>query len=210
MKLHLRTVMTALLMTLIAASIATAQRPRSISDPADPTTSSQSTAPAPPPAPATVKAKYEGGVIGYKKSDGTITFDDANSRLVFRDQKQKEVFAIPYQVVMLAYADTQARRPTAATVAGSLPLPYGANLAALFIKKKYRYLVLSYSDPDTSAQGTANFKLANKELLASVLTTLARKAELTQRGEAYVRRRASATTSDATLQTKLPVPPDNR
>ena len=118
MKLHLRTAMTALLITLIAASVATAQRPRSISDPADPTTSSQSTAPAPPPAPATVKAKYEGGVIGYKKSDGTITFDDANSRLVFRDQKQKEVFAIPYQVVMLAYADTQARRPTAATVAG--------------------------------------------------------------------------------------------
>lgn len=211
MKNDLKTLLAVLVLTLATASVAPAQRARAINEP-DPT-QSQSTVltPAPPPAPATVKAKYEGGIVGYKKSDGTINFDDANSRLLFRDKNQKELFSVPYKVVMVAYADTQSKRPIGATVAGSIPLPYGANIPALFIKKKYRYLILHYNDPDTNAQGTASFKLDNKEILASVLTTLAKKAELTQRGDAFVRRRNPVVTSDATMQTRLPVPPpDNR
>ncbi|MCV4633028.1 hypothetical protein OFB83_30980, partial [Escherichia coli] len=36
-----------------------------------------------PPAPQSFKAKYEGGILGYnRKLDGTLQFDDANSRLV--------------------------------------------------------------------------------------------------------------------------------
>ncbi len=212
MKQDLRTTLTALVLTLFAASVtASAQRPRAVADPDSAQPQATVLTPAPPPAPATVKAKYEGGVIGYKKSDGTINFDDANSRLVFRDKSQKELFAVPYKVVMVAYADTQSKRPVGATVASSIPLPYGANIPAAFIRKKYRYLILNYNDPDTDAHGTASFKLENKEILASVLATLAKKAELTQRGDAFVRRRKPAATSDATMQTKLPVPPpDNR
>jgi hypothetical protein len=40
------------------------------------------------PAPKSVKAKYEGGVFGYTKTmEGTLTFDDQNNRLVFKDKK---------------------------------------------------------------------------------------------------------------------------
>src|SRR5438045_1486791 len=81
-----------------------AQRPRSTTqDSTDPSSSM----PAPPVAPATVKAKYEGGVFGYKKKvDGTLNFDDTNNRLIFRNDKGKEVFPIPYQAITGAYADT--------------------------------------------------------------------------------------------------------
>src|SRR5206468_6028290 len=45
----------------------------------------------PAPAPVTFSAKYEGGMFGYsKKTDGTLKFDDANSRLVFLGADNKE------------------------------------------------------------------------------------------------------------------------
>lgn len=145
-------------------------------------------APKPPPAPATVKAKYEGGIIGFGKSDGTLNFDDANSRLLFRDKAGKEMFSVPYSVINATYADTQSRRPMGATIAASA-IPFGLGLPALFIKKKYRYLTVHYLDPDSRAEGLASFKMDNTQLLASVVYTLADKAGLTQRGEAFVRRR---------------------
>jgi hypothetical protein len=143
-----------------------------------------------PPAPQTFKAKYEGGVLGYnRKMDGTLQFDDANNRLVFRDKRDKEVFSIPYRAITAAFADNRSRRPTAATVIGSIPAPYGANIPAWFIRKKYRYLTLQYSDPDTNVSGVTSFKIDDKQLLASVLATLAKKAGLEPRGEAFVRKR---------------------
>ena len=164
--------------------------------------------PAPPPAPATVKAKYEGGVIGYKKSDGSLTFDDANRRLLFRDKDNKELFSVPYAAIDAAYADTRSMQPTSARVIGSLPLPYGANIPAWFVRKKYRYLTLNYSDPDTRATGLTSFKLENKELLASVLHTLGQKAGLTQRGDAFVRRRGES--EGSTISVPVSAPPDER
>ncbi|MCA1593010.1 MAG: hypothetical protein LC754_10250 [Acidobacteria bacterium] len=148
--------------------------------------------PTPPPAPQTVKAKYEGGLVGYRKSDGTINFDDVNSRLVFKDKLGKEMFSVPYKAVVAAWPDTQSRRTTAGNVIAST-VPYGLGLPALFIKKKYRYMVLQYRDPDTKAEGSTSFKLDTKEMLASVLYTFAQKAGLTQRGEAYVRRNDTPT-----------------
>lgn len=180
-----------LLLVLFASSIgAYAQRPRTINAEPDNEKTAQSV-PTPPPAPQTFKAKYEGGVIGYvKKQDGTLTFDDTNSRLLFRNKLQKEVLFIPYAAISAATPDTQSRRPTAATVIGSIPAPYGLNLPAWFIKKKYRYLTLNFEDPDTNVSGIGSFKLENKEILASVLNTLANKAGLTARGEGYVRKKA--------------------
>lgn len=181
----------ALALTLAALSGgARAQRARTVSDPAaaDTQASAKVVVPKPAPAPAAVKAKYEGGLVGYRKSDGTLSFDDENRRLTFRDKKQKELFSVSYDVINAAWADTRSQTATAGSVIAST-MPYGLGLPGLLIRNKYRYLKLQYKDPDTNAEGITVFKLSSKELLASVLGTVADKAGLTQRGEAYVRRK---------------------
>ena len=164
-----------------------AQRPRSTTqDSNDPS----SRMPAPPPAPTTVKVKYEGGVFGYKKKiDGTLNFDDTNNRLIFRNDKGKEVFPIPYQAITGAYADTHKVRPKAATIGSNVPY-YGWPIG--FIKTKVRYLTLQYDDPDSRVAGVTSFRLENKEIIDSVLYTLANKAGLDRRGEVFVRKRQPA------------------
>ena len=143
---------------------------------------------APAPAPKTVKAKYEGGVFGYTKTmEGTLTFDDVNERLVFKDKKPPKEIHIPYESITSAFADTQKRRPSAATVASHIPSIYA--LPAQFFKTKVRYLTLQYNDPDSKVSGITSFKLDNKELLESVLTTLANKAGMTLRGDIYIKKR---------------------
>ena len=158
-----------------------AQRPRSM----DPEPAKAQT---PVPAPKTVKAKYEGGVFGYTKTmEGTLTFDDENKQLLFKDKKPPKQIHIPYEAITSAFADTQKRRPAAATVASHIPL-YG--IPAGFIKTKVRYLTLQYYDPDSKVNGVTSFRLENKEILASVLKTLADKTGMTQRGDIYVKKRA--------------------
>jgi hypothetical protein len=140
--------------------------------------------PAKTPAPATVDAKYEGGMFGFsEKVDGTLKMDDANSRLVFLGKDQKEMFGIPYEAFLVIYPQSKAVTSTTGNVVKWLPLP-GAGLAG-FIKEKRRYLVVQFDDPDVDAKGTINFKLDNKEILDSVLASLADKAALQQRGDAY-------------------------
>ncbi len=142
----------------------------------------------PAPAPKTVKAKYEGGVFGYTKTmDGTLTFDDTNERLVFKDKKPPKEIHIPYESITSAFADTQKRRPTAATVARHIPVIY--SLPAHFIKTKVRYLTLQYNDRDSKVSGITSFKLESKEMLESVLATLANKAGMTLRGDVYIKKR---------------------
>lgn len=162
-----------------------AQRPRAIDTAA--TDASKAT---PGPAPQTMKAKYEGGVFGYNRTiEGSLSFDDTNNRLLFRDKKQKELFFIPYNAVISAFADTQKRRPAAATVAQNIPYigwPLG------LIKTKVRYLTLQYNDPDTNVAGITSFRLENKDLVDSVVFALANKSGLTPRGEIYVRKKDSA------------------
>jgi hypothetical protein len=179
-----------LLIGALAAGVYGQARPRTAAqDPA----SSSTRMPAPPAAPQTFKAKYEGGIVGYmKKQDGTLTFDDTNSRLLFRNKQNKEVLFIPYKAISAAYPDTQSRRPTAATVIGSVPVPYGLNIPAWFIRKKYRYMTLNFEDPDTNVSGITSFKVENKQILESVLYTLADKAELTARGDGYIRKKTTA------------------
>jgi hypothetical protein len=158
-----------------------AQRPRAV----DPNASKTVTKVA--PAPQTVKAKYEGGVFGYRKTmEGTLTFDDDNSRLVFK-KDQKEVFFIPYSAITSAFADTQKRRPKAATIASAIPIIYA--LPAQFIKTKVRYLTMNFYDKDTHVSGVTSFRMENKEILASVLQSLAEKADMVARGEIYVKAR---------------------
>jgi hypothetical protein len=171
------------LLTLVMTPAVCAQRPRAV----DTSTPKDATKAAPPPAPQTMKAKYEGGIFGFNKTlEGTLSFDDTNHRLLFR-KDQKELFFIPYNAVNSAFADTQKRRPRAATILSGVPLIYA--LPAQFIKKKVRYLTLQYSDPDTRVAGVTSFRLDNKAMVESAVFTLANKAGLVPRGEVYIRKR---------------------
>jgi hypothetical protein len=173
--------MTTLLLLVMAAAVC-AQRPRPV-DKSEPTDATKAT---PAPAPQTMEAKYEGGVFGYTKTmEGTLSFDDTNQRLLFR-KNNKDLFFIPYNAVTSAFSDTQKRQPKAATIGQNVPYigwPIG------FIKTKVRYLTLQYSDPDTRVSGITSFRLANKDLVDSVVFTLANKAGLSPRGEIYVRKK---------------------
>jgi len=142
------------------------------------------------PAPRSTKAKYEGGVFGYrKKMDGTLIFDDENNRLLFKDSKPPKEISIPYSAINQAFADTQKQRPAAATVASHIPL-YG--IPAGFIKTKVRYLTLQFEDPDSKVSGVTSFKLENRDVLESVLVTLAEKTGMTRRGDIYVKKKDEA------------------
>jgi hypothetical protein len=174
-----------LLLTAVMAAMVCAQRPRAI----EKTVPTDATKAAPPAAPQTMKAKYEGGVFGYNSTmEGTLSFDDTNQRLLFR-KNQKDVFFIPYKAVNSAFADTQKRRPGAATVVQHVPY-FGWPLG--LIKTKVRYLTLQYSDPDTNVSGITSFRLDNKDTVDSAVFTLASKAGLVPRGEIYVRKRDDA------------------
>ena len=140
------------------------------------------------PAPPAFKAKYEGGMFGFsKKQEGELKFDDINERLVFFDKQGKEQFSIPYYSMQVIAPHSRSVTSTAGNVVRVLPLP-GSFLGG-FIKEKRRYLTVNFEDPDVRVSGTASFKLETKELLDSVLYSLAEKAELKKRGEAFYRPR---------------------
>jgi hypothetical protein len=164
--------------TLVAGVYA--QRPRTMDpEPAKPTATR--------PAPSKVKAKYEGGVFGYRKTmEGTLSFDDENNQLLFKDQKTPKEIHIPYEALTSAFADTQKRQPKAATVAGAVPVLF--TLPAHFIKTKVRYLTLQYNDVDSKMSGITSFKLENADILHSVLLRLVEKTGMSQRGDIYVKK----------------------
>ena len=122
--------------------------------------------------------------------EGTLIFDDDNKRLLFKDKQPPKEISIPYEAITSAFADTKKVRPAAATVASSVPTIY--SLPAHFIKTKVRYLTIQYSDPDSRVTGVTSFKLENKQLLESVLRTLADKADMTLRGDIYVKKKDEA------------------
>ncbi|MBK7705445.1 MAG: hypothetical protein IPJ30_06590 [Acidobacteria bacterium] len=140
------------------------------------------------PAPASFVAKYEGGMFGYsRKEEGTLKFDDENERLVFLGKDQKEKFAIPYKSMLVVFPQSQSVQSTTGKVVSVIPY---AGLLGGFIKEKRQYLIVNFDDPDVDAKGMVNFKLADRELLDSVIAKLAEEAELKQRGEAFYRPKA--------------------
>jgi hypothetical protein len=181
----------ALALVVASSAAAEAQRQRAVTQSHPSATTSPT--PTPPPAPATVKAKYEGGYTAYtKKQTGTINFDDGGQRLIFKDKDQREYFSVPYKSLSAIWGDTRAVTSNAARVVGAVPI-YGIGLTSLLMpKNKQRYLVLQFQDPDTNAQGATSFKLEDKEILASVLHTLAEKAAMKPRGDGFIRPTQSA------------------
>jgi hypothetical protein len=171
-----------LLLALWAVAVWAQPRPAATPAPAQ-TPAQPAATPKPPPPPANIKAKYEGGVFGYnKKQDGTLQFDEVNRRLIFRTKEGKELLSFNYSNLDLIYPDTKAVRPGAATVVGSIPLPYGANIPAWFVRKKQRYVVFRFSQPGAPA-GVPSFKLTNKETALSVVAALCEKAQLRTQGD---------------------------
>ncbi len=140
-------------------------------------------------APESFPARYDGGLVGFNsKEAGTLKFDDANFRLVFFGKSGKEMFSLPYDSFLVIYPSSQSVTSTTGNVVSHIPLP-GAGLASL-IKEKRRYMIIQYDDPDVAVKGAVNFRIDDKDLLDSVIQTLADKAKLTQRGDAYYRPRA--------------------
>jgi hypothetical protein len=136
------------------------------------------------PAPANVPAKYEGGMYGFsQKVIGTLRFDDVNERLVFFGEDQKELFGLPYDSFLVIYPQSKSVTSTTGSVVSHIPVP-GAVLGD-FIKEKRRYLIVQFDDPDVDAKGVVNFKIDDKEVLDLIIQTLADKAGLQPRGDAY-------------------------
>lgn len=140
-----------------------------------------------PQAPNSFETKYQGGVIGFsEKEHGTLKFDDINERLVFYSEENKEQFSINYDAMFVIYPSTNKVQSGTGRTLGSLPLP-GAGIGGSFLKKKKNYLVIQYVDKDVDIQGAVNFLIDTNELLLSVVKTLGEKAELTRRGDSYIR-----------------------
>ncbi len=146
------------------------------------------------PAPATFGAKYEGGMFGFgKKEEGMLKFDDVNSRLVFYGKDQKEKFGIPYEAMLVVTPQSQSVQSTAGKVVSVIP--YGSLIGG-FIKEKRRYLVINFDDPDVEAKGVLSFRIDDQPLLDSVIAALGTKAQLKQRGDAYIRPKVVKTGGD--------------
>ncbi len=146
------------------------------------------------PAPASFAAKYEGGMFGFgKKTEGTLKFEDANSRLVFYDKTQKEMFSIPYKSMLVVSPQSQSVQSTTGKVVSVIP--YGGIVGG-FIKEKRRYLIISFDDPDVEAKGVTSFRIDDQLLLDSVVVALGAKAELKQRGDSYIRPKVVKTEAD--------------
>lgn len=136
--------------------------------------------------PPTFAARYEGGMFGNsRKEEGTLKFDDENTRLVFYGKNGKEMFWVPYTSLLVIYPDSKKSVSTTGNVVSRLPLP-GAGLAGLMTKSS-KYLIVKYDDQDVDVEGTANFKFDEREMLIKFIHALGAKAKMVQRGEAYYR-----------------------
>jgi hypothetical protein len=189
------------LLLMLFVSTAFGQRPRVADDAPQPlpqeTEEQQPAAkpmPTPPPAPKFAKAKYMGGYFGLRqKQEGSLSFDDRNSRLVFRDKQEREIISISYDAVLATFADSEERSKmgngTKSVVLGTAGI---LGLPALLLKKKFQYFTIQYKDPDTDVDGTVQFKMNDKDLVRSMAHTLGQKAGLVRRGEIYIRRKDDA------------------
>jgi hypothetical protein len=184
----MKKILTMLAIGLFACALTVSAQPRPVETKTPP--------PAPKkPAPEKFMAKYEGGMFGFsQKEEGALKFDDTNERIIFLGKDQKEKFAIPYDAMLIIYPQSQSVTSTTGNVIRNIPLP-GAILGGL-IREKRRYLIVHFQDVDVEAKGVVNFKIEDKELLDSVLATLAEKASLTQRGDAYYKPKKVAAKQD--------------
>ncbi|REK04180.1 MAG: hypothetical protein DWQ38_01530 [Acidobacteria bacterium] len=151
---------------------------------------SASESPVPENLPETVEVEYQGGIFGFsEKEKGTLRFDVINERLVFTSPEGKERFSIPYEAIRVVYPSQRKVRSGTGRAVGAIPLP-GASIAGLFMKKKKNYLVLHYEDRLVEVEGVANFLVDTSELLTGAIHAIGQNAEMTRRGDSYIRQRS--------------------
>ena len=169
-----RTILLTLAVLLVPAFIAAQPRP------ADKSAAAQGNLPAAFP------ARYEGGIFGArKKQKGSLRFDDANERLVFYRQDDREMFSIPYASFVVIYPDSKENMTQTGNVMSKMPLP-GAGLFGLATTSA-KYLVINYDEVEVDAQGTANFRFDKKDQLVAFIDALGTRAKMVKRGDAYYR-----------------------
>lgn len=145
--------------------------------------------PVPENLPETIEVEYQGGMYGFSdKEKGIIKFDVINERLIFTDKEGKERFSIPYEAMKVVYPSQKKVRSGTGRAVGAIPLP-GAAIGGLFMKKKKNYLIIQYEDPEVDVEGAANFLVDTEELMRGAIHAIGQNAELTRRGDSYVRKR---------------------
>lgn len=174
--------------TLVVLSLAPAAfsqvRPARTADPA------KTDQEVPAKLPEKIAVEYKGGIYGFSdKEKGFLTFDTINERVVFSDRNGKEQFSIPYEAIKVVYPSQKKVRSGTGRAIGALPLP-GAAIGGMFMKKKKNYLVVQYEDPEVDVAGTANFLVDTAEELTGAIHAIGQNAEMTQRGDSYIRRRS--------------------
>jgi hypothetical protein len=128
-------------------------------------------------------AKYEGGQPGIdKKHKGRISFDNEKRELVFLKGGKQRMFAIPYDSITIVTADEKARRRVKETIILGVTIIGLFALPILFSKKKLRYVMVEYSDPEKESAGAAVFQVKGKDK-GGVLALLAQKANLERHSE---------------------------
>ena len=150
----------------------------------------QAEEPVPEKLPETVKVEYQGGIYGFSdKEKGMLKFDVVNERLIFTDEAGKERFSIPYEAMKVVYPSQQKVRSGTGRAVGAIPLP-GASIAGLFMKKKKNYLIIQYEDLEVDVEGAANFLVDTEDLMKGAIHAIGLNAEMTRRGDSYVRKRS--------------------
>ncbi len=144
---------------------------------------------APSELPEEIQAQYQGGIYGFSsKEKGTLNFDTINERLIFSGKDGKERFSIAYDSILVVYPSQKKVRSGTGRAVGAIPVP-GASIGGLFMKKKKNYLVIEYEDTEVGIKGTANFLVDTSEILTDAIHAVGTNAEMSQRGDAYIRRR---------------------
>lgn len=154
------------------------------------------------PAPISFEAKYEGGIFGFtKKEKGSLKFDDLNELIVFYGKDGKAKFSIPFRAISVVSPQSRSVTTGTGRVVSHVPLP-GAGLAGL-IRKKQRFLVIQFEDPEVNVRGITSFRLGGHDILESVIKTLGEKAGMTSRGDSYYRQQGQRRTGASAADVKV-------
>lgn len=170
---------------------------------------------------APINVRYEGGVYGFssEKLAGTLSFNDAEQHLVFRDQSARRSFTIPYTAVQAVYVEMRKRAPEDTSSMASIgivmiptvgPALLGVQALKEALKKKQPYVTFQYRDPLTNQFTTTYFKLHNKQDADPLLTGFETKAAMIRRGDACFRLRAPLRSGDEDEYYEPPVRPRGR
>ncbi|HUF03456.1 MAG TPA: hypothetical protein VMM38_04700 [Aridibacter sp.] len=158
--------------------------------PVERTEEAETETPVPENLPDTIETEYQGGIFGFSgKEKGILKFDLINERLLFADEAGKERFSIPFEAIKVVYPSQKKVRSGTGRAVGAVPLP-GASIAGLFMKKKKNYLVIQYDDSEVDVEGAANFLVDTSDILTGAIHAIGQNAEMTRRGDSYIRKRS--------------------